>query len=143
MPEYEFSLPCIFRYNDRIFNTEYCVNCVKCSRIWVFSDPSSPVYRLNLRFCSYARKYGSEKIFILEYYYLESLFRIFYAKIHFPVVYLLKVNNRNTRTRCKICSKLTIKTPERHELHPSAFFNVNFEHDSHPVLVFVLLTLNM
>ena len=26
-------------------------------------------------------------------------------------IYLLKVNNRNTRTRCEICSKLTIKTP--------------------------------
>ena len=25
-------------------------------------------------------------------------------------IYLLKVNNRNTRTRCEICSKLTIKT---------------------------------
>ena len=32
----------------------------------------------------------------------------------FPAgIYLLKVNNRNTRTRCVICSKLTIKTPER------------------------------
>ena len=28
-------------------------------------------------------------------------------------IYLLKVNNRNTRTRSEICSKLTIKTPER------------------------------
>ena len=28
-------------------------------------------------------------------------------------IYLLKVNNRNTGTRCEICSKLTIKTPER------------------------------
>ena len=27
------------------------------------------------------------------------------------VIYLLKANNRNTRTRYKICSKLTIKTP--------------------------------
>ena len=27
-------------------------------------------------------------------------------------IYLLKVNNRSTRTRCEICSKLTIKTPE-------------------------------
>ena len=26
---------------------------------------------------------------------------------------LLKANNRNTKTRCEICSKLTIKTPER------------------------------
>ena len=27
-------------------------------------------------------------------------------------VYLLKVNNKHTRTRYKICSKLTIKTTE-------------------------------
>ena len=27
--------------------------------------------------------------------------------------YMFKVNNRNTRTRCEICSKLTIKTAER------------------------------
>ena len=25
--------------------------------------------------------------------------------------YMFKVNNRNTRTRCEICSKLTIKIP--------------------------------
>ena len=31
----------------------------------------------------------------------------------YPVgIYLLKVNNRNTRTKCEICSKFTIKTPE-------------------------------
>ena len=27
--------------------------------------------------------------------------------------YLFKVNNKNARKRCEICSKLTIKTPER------------------------------
>ena len=27
-------------------------------------------------------------------------------------IYLLKFNNKNTRTRCEICSKLTIKMPE-------------------------------
>ena len=27
-------------------------------------------------------------------------------------IYLLKVNNGNTRTMCEICSKLTMKTPE-------------------------------
>ena len=36
-------------------------------------------------------------------------------------IYLLEVNNRNTRIRCEICSKLTIKTPERR--HQSLFFN--------------------
>ena len=29
-------------------------------------------------------------------------------------IYLPKFNNRNIRKRCKICLKLTIKTPERH-----------------------------
>ena len=28
-------------------------------------------------------------------------------------IYLFKFNNRNLRKRCEICSKLTIKTPER------------------------------
>ena len=28
-------------------------------------------------------------------------------------IYLLKVNSRNTRTRCEICSKLIVKTLER------------------------------
>ena len=31
-------------------------------------------------------------------------------------IYLLNVNNRNTRTSCEIYSKLTIKTSERHHL---------------------------
>ena len=29
--------------------------------------------------------------------------------------YMFKVNNRNSRTRCEICSELTIKTPERRQ----------------------------
>ena len=41
---------------------------------------------------------------------------------------MFKVNNRNTRTRCEICSKLTIKTPERHHWRRSGVFIVNFEH---------------
>ena len=45
--------------------------------------------------------------------------------------YMFKVNNGNTRTRCEIFSKLTIKT-----------FIVNFESISHLVLVFLLLTLS-
>ena len=53
------------------------------------------------------------------------------------------VNNRNTTTRCEICSKLTIKTPERRHWHHSGVFIVNFEHISHLVLVFLLLTFNM
>ena len=59
------------------------------------------------------------------------------------VIYLLKVNNRNTRTRCEKCSKLTIQTPERRQWRRSGVYIVKFEHFSHLVLVFLLLTLNM
>ena len=39
---------------------------------------------------------------------------------------MFKVNNRNTRTRCEICSKLNTKTPERRQWRPSGVFIVNF-----------------
>ena len=49
--------------------------------------------------------------------------------------YIFKVNNRNTITRCEICSKLTIKTPEwRYWLLSEVV--------SHLALVFLLLTLS-
>ena len=57
-------------------------------------------------------------------------------------IYLLKANNGNNRARCEICSKLTIKIPERRQWCRSGIFLVNFEHDSHLVLVFLLLTLS-
>ena len=58
-------------------------------------------------------------------------------------IFLVKVNNRNTRTRCEIYSNLTIKTPDRRYCRRPGVFIINFEHVSHLVLVFVLLTLNM
>ena len=51
--------------------------------------------------------------------------------------YMLKVNNRNTRARIEICSKLTIKIPEQRQWRRSGVFIVNFEHTSHLVLVFL------
>ena len=38
-----------------------------------------------------------------------------YLKFFAANIYLLKVNSRNTRKRCEICSKLKIKTPERRQ----------------------------
>ena len=38
-----------------------------------------------------------------------------------------------------MCSKLTIKAPERHQWRRSGVFIVNIEHISHPVPVFLLL----
>ena len=55
---------------------------------------------------------------------------------------LFKVNNKNSRKKCEIWLKLTIKTPERRQWRRSGVFTVNFEHTSHLFLVFLLLTLN-
>ena len=62
-------------------------------------------------------------------------------KAHIPAnTSLFKVNN--TRKRCKICSKLTIKTLEERQLRRSSVFIVNFENILHLFLVFLLMTLN-
>ena len=52
---------------------------------------------------------------------------------------MFKVYNKDTRAT----SKLTIKTPERHQWRRYGVFIVNFEHISHFILVFLLLTLSM
>ena len=51
---------------------------------------------------------------------------------------MFKVNNRNTKTRSEICSKLTTKTPERRHWRRPGVFIVNFEHISHLVLVSIV-----
>ena len=43
-------------------------------------------------------------------------------------IYLLKVNNRNIRAMCEMCSKLTVKTPEGRQWSCSSVSIVNFEH---------------
>ena len=57
-------------------------------------------------------------------------------------IYMIKVNNRNTRARCEVCSKLTVKTPERRQWPRYGVLIANFEHISHFILVFLLSTLN-
>ena len=68
---------------------------------------------------------------------------IIWKRIYPAGIYLLKVNLRNTRKSCKICSKLTIKKPEQQQWCRSGVFIVNFEHISRIALVFLLLTLSM
>ena len=46
---------------------------------------------------------------------------------------MFEVNNRNTRTRCEICSTLAVKKPERRQWRRSGVFIVKFEHISHLV----------
>ena len=48
-----------------------------------------------------------------------------------------KASNSNTKTKYEICSKLTIKTPERCHWRGFGVFIVNFEHISHLFLMFL------
>ena len=61
--------------------------------------------------------------------YILFFVAFFKFRITYPVnIYLFKVNNRNTREKCEICSKLTKK-------HQTDVIDA--------VLVFFLLTLNI
>ena len=48
--------------------------------------------------------------------------------------YMYKVNNRKSRERCEVCSKLTIKTPEGRHWRRSGLFIVNVELIFHNML---------
>ena len=59
----------------------------------------------------------SKKLKVRQYtgflYIKQTSWKVF---VNIPAgIYLLKVNNRNTRTRCEICSKLIIKISERRQ----------------------------
>ena len=77
-----------------------------------------------MRFCQY---FGKKRLNIL------ALFRFFKTFCN---------NNRNTGTSCKICFKLTVKTPERRQCRLPGFFIFNLEHISRLPLLLLLLTLN-
>ena len=65
----------------------------------------------------------------------KRMFVVHFSTLDYPAsIYVLKVKNRNTRTMCEICLKLTMTS--------SGVFIVKFEHISHLVLVFLLLNLS-
>ena len=103
--------------------------------------------------------FSQRKAFTLSCYHCRGGFRTLsniYDEIFcerksiIPVgIYLLQVNSRNTGTRCEICSKLTIKTPERRQYAIIVFclvsllLTLNIFHTFVCVSIVLLLTLNM
>ena len=81
-----------------------------------------------------------QSYYLICHTHLLPILLLYWLTKHLADMYLLRVNNRNTKTRCEICSKLTIKTPERCCWHRSSVFIVNFEDISHPILAFLFLT---
>ena len=51
----------------------------------------------------------------LEWWNIDDISKFFCINCYPAGNCMFKVNDRNTRTRCDICSKLTIKTPERRQ----------------------------
>ena len=72
-----------------------------------------------------------------NFYHIKSTFSktcwaLFYfkdqreqAKLYPAGIYMFKDNNRNTKTKCGICSKLTIKTPERRTQQKQQMSNIH------------------
>ena len=57
---------------------------------------------------------------------------LYFSSCSYPVnIYLLKGNNWNTRTRCEICSKLAINTPERRHWRSSDYQWFTNERQNH------------
>ena len=78
-----------------------------CKRIYIIQQPQS--------YCKPLEQIESN-ILRIECITPRLTLILKYVKIeqNVPVgIYMFKLNNRNTRTKDEICSKLTIKTPER------------------------------
>ena len=73
--------------------------------------------------CQVLNSYQEEGLLHTSYICCKFLITVIAAACHYrrelsnlAPINLLKANNRNTRIMCVICSKLIIKTPERHQL---------------------------
>ena len=119
-------------------------HCAKSPPIWSFSGPhfavfglNTEIYRVNLRIQSEFGKMQTRKTPNTDTFHAVSVCFTYVMKPYSPTmiiiaarispanIYLFRVSNRNTKKkkRCKICSKSTIKTPER--LHFTLFSSVS------------------
>ena len=106
-----------------------------CSQKFATSKPFSSIFKIKFNFSVT----DAHKQSILLFLFMQQHETWRCKKPNPASNYTFKVNNRNTRTRCEICSKLTRKTPERCRWRGSGVFMFNFEHILHLALVFLLL----
>ena len=84
-------------------------------------------------------QYFFGRMLIQELQFSYKIF-MFNLKTHTQAnIHQLKVNHSSTRKSCKMCSKVTIKTPEWSHWHRYGVFIVNLKQISHYFLVFLLL----
>ena len=70
--------------------------------------------QVNGKLCFFSINKCSKLVFLITPFQICTILEFYLYPLLYPVGnYMIKVNNRNTRTRGEICSKLTIKIPER------------------------------
>ena len=82
----------------------------------MFEDIKMPEKIASCKMCPGDKETNSELVIMIIYLERVNCIqkRCGFGRNCYPAnIYLFKVNNRNTRKRCKTCSKFTIKTPER------------------------------
>ena len=152
---------------EKWLSSEFLVVCIFPHPDWMYRDLSSK-YPFSVQMRENTDKEKLKLRFFSRSVEYHCLFCAYFSHlVTNPVgIYLLKVTNRNTRTRCEIFWKLIIKTSElrltksSHMLKQTCSFQlqaclsmcdlfdrrryglfiVNFEHISHLILVLVLLT---
>ena len=99
------------------------------------------IKQMTIRIYSFRWEYNN--IISAKWMYLNCHLFCPFAMFFPENIYLFKVQNRNTRISCKLCSKLTIRTPEWGHWHLFGILIVNFVHILHLSLVFLLKTLSI
>ena len=112
-----------FKDRDWISKTVYCINCLMIKRNQAIAK----------RFAFYANTKNTfislsaiNSTVIINIFLLYTRFANTIASMYPAGNYMFKVNNRNTRTGCEICSKLTIKTQQWSLLLISNIFHTLF-----------------
>ena len=90
----------------------------------------------------FSLEFSCERLKFLRLIFSDFPWRVQALHQYPDVIYLLKVNNRDTRTICEICSNITTDTPKKLQWRRSSVNIVNFEQISYIALMFSLLTLN-
>ena len=103
-----------------------------------FSHPFLTFSSLKWFSIIFPEKNAGSKYIVNKYFFGRAMAAI---NTYSAANYSFKVNNGNTKARCEICSKLTLKTKEQRHWRRSGVF-VTFENISHLFLVFLLLTLS-
>ena len=109
--------PCVFK--EFIVVISWCSGSTKCWSIHLIVRAEQEIFWNKLciiflyTFPPFSSFEGLALILIEPYWPVRFYYSLFLNLCMVPISkYMFKVNNRNTTTRYKICSKLTIKTPE-------------------------------